>query len=92
MEMTEKRLEEIRNEAFAEGYAKAADELGRWRDVRDELPEEMTEVFVYTDHERVSRGMFFNFAKSWRIIDSFTEEVLLWLPFPSLPENNATNR
>lgn len=54
MEMTDERLEEIRNEAIAEGHAKAVEELGRWRDVRDELPKEMTEAEIRQIREAVS--------------------------------------
>jgi len=54
MEMTEERIDEIRKDAFAEGYAKAVEELGRWRDVRDELPKEMTEAEILQIREAVS--------------------------------------
>lgn len=52
--MTEERIDEIRKDAFAEGYAKAVEELGRWRDVRDELPKEMTEAEILQIREAVS--------------------------------------
>jgi len=63
-----------------------------WRKVTDALPGDQTEVLVLTDTDRVTRGRYFDFAKSWRIIDSFTEDVVMWQPIQSATGINGTTR
>jgi len=76
---------ELANKGFKEHIEELEAELARyqWRSIKDELPSEDEEYFVWMDQNQ--RGRDWWYENNWECADICPEKITHWMPIPPLP-------